>query len=334
MPRNVIIDAMRFLGLLLIMLAHVNPPGPIFQIRTFDVPMMVFVSGMSFFLSKKSDSNFITYSFSRFKRLVLPVWAFLILFFSFIYIFKPEGFLDLLSLKIVASTFMLNGFGYVWVIRVFLIIAILSPLYVYMVEKANGYNTSLIALTMLLCGVVASTIKYENESKLIAHLFYDVIIPAISYGAVFIIGYKFINFKENEKIFLFSLFTLSLLLYISYNFMVHNTIYGPQKYKYPPTLYYISYSMIMIMVANYILNVVLYKKQLPTIILKISSNTIWIYLWHIPVVEFFHRYNTEFSFIMKYVLAVCISTTITIVQTSLINKFLPNSKLIKNIFTG
>ena len=334
MPRNVIIDAMRFLGLLLIMLAHVNPPGPIFQIRTFDVPMMVFVSGMSFFLSKKSDISFITYSLSRFKRLVLPVWAFLTLFFSCIYLFKPEGFLDLLSFKIIASTFMLNGFGYVWVIRVFLVIAILSPLYVYIAEKANGYITSLIALTMLLCSLAASTINYENESKLIGHLFYDVIFPAISYGAVFIIGYKFIHFKNLEKIFLLLLFTLSLLIYVAYNYVTHNAIYGPQTYKYPPTLYYISFSIVMIMIVNYALNILLDKKQLPSIILKISSNTIWIYLWHIPVVEFFYRYNTGLNFIVKYILAVGISTTIALIQTSLIKRIFQNSKAIRNIFTG
>ncbi|MEN6851234.1 acyltransferase family protein [Klebsiella variicola] len=119
MQRDVTIDILRVCGLLLIMLAHVNPPNLIFQIRTFDVPMMVFVSGVSYFLSKKADVSYFSYAFSRFKRLVLPVWIFLFFFFLTIYLFRPVNFLDLLSVKNILSTYMLNGFGYVWVIRVF-----------------------------------------------------------------------------------------------------------------------------------------------------------------------------------------------------------------------
>ncbi len=66
MQRDVTIDILRVCGLLLIMLAHVNPPNLIFQIRTFDVPMMVFVSGVSYFLSKKADVSYFSYAFSRF----------------------------------------------------------------------------------------------------------------------------------------------------------------------------------------------------------------------------------------------------------------------------
>lgn len=52
MQRNMTVDAMRCFGLLLIILAHVSPPDTLFQIRTFDVPMMVFISGMSYFYPK------------------------------------------------------------------------------------------------------------------------------------------------------------------------------------------------------------------------------------------------------------------------------------------
>lgn len=44
MQRNNCIDLLRFWGLSLIILAHVNPPGILFHIRCFDVPLMLFVS--------------------------------------------------------------------------------------------------------------------------------------------------------------------------------------------------------------------------------------------------------------------------------------------------
>lgn len=40
------IDFLKMLGLLCIMLAHVNPPQIIMQLRNFDVPFMVILSGM------------------------------------------------------------------------------------------------------------------------------------------------------------------------------------------------------------------------------------------------------------------------------------------------
>lgn len=93
MQRDVTIDILRVCGLLLIMLAHVNPPNLIFQIRTFDVPMMVFVSGVSYFLSKKADVSYFSYAFSRFKRLVLPVWIFFVFFLLDYLSFQASEFL-------------------------------------------------------------------------------------------------------------------------------------------------------------------------------------------------------------------------------------------------
>ncbi len=98
MQRNVTIDILRLCGLLLIMLAHVNPPNIIFQIRTFDVPMMVFVSGVSYYLSKKANVDFFSYAYSRFKRLVLPVWIFYF-FLCHDFVLRPANFLDLLNNK-------------------------------------------------------------------------------------------------------------------------------------------------------------------------------------------------------------------------------------------
>ncbi|VED48541.1 Acyltransferase family [Raoultella terrigena] len=154
MQRNIIIDAMRVLGLLLIILAHVQPPSFIFQLRTFDVPMMIFVSGMAYYYSGKSNIKLWQYSLSRFKRLVFPVWIFLVFFFLSIFIFEPVGFVDLFTLKTIISTFLLGGFGYVWIIKVFLIIAICSPIFVRFIKYKSGYALTFITLAMLLVSLL------------------------------------------------------------------------------------------------------------------------------------------------------------------------------------
>lgn len=44
--RDISIDILRFIVISLIILAHVNPPDTILNIRCFDVSLMLFVSGL------------------------------------------------------------------------------------------------------------------------------------------------------------------------------------------------------------------------------------------------------------------------------------------------
>ena len=44
MTRNYTYDLLKVIALICILLAHVNPPGVIFQLRNFDVPLMILIS--------------------------------------------------------------------------------------------------------------------------------------------------------------------------------------------------------------------------------------------------------------------------------------------------
>jgi fucose 4-O-acetylase-like acetyltransferase len=132
--RDLRIDLLRFIGISLIIFAHTSPPSILFQMRNFDVPLMVVLSGMSFSLSGMKSSYF-EYIFGRFKRLVLPVWSFLLLFFMCRYFFGA-GF----ELKETIGSFLLvGGIGFVWIIKVFFGVAILSPVLIKLREGANKF---------------------------------------------------------------------------------------------------------------------------------------------------------------------------------------------------
>ena len=79
MNRYLYIDKLKKLGLLLFFLAHVSPLVFLFQLRNFDVILMIIVSSILFFLSRKKLS-FGDYILKRFKRLVIPTWIFLTIF--------------------------------------------------------------------------------------------------------------------------------------------------------------------------------------------------------------------------------------------------------------
>ncbi len=45
------VDLLRFVGLAMVVMAHVGAPTLLFQFRNFDVPLMVLLSGISFGLA-------------------------------------------------------------------------------------------------------------------------------------------------------------------------------------------------------------------------------------------------------------------------------------------
>ena len=62
--RDFTIDMLRFVGVSLILLAHIVPPDGLFQLRSFDVPLMIFVSGLSYSGNASDGCSFRSTSFS------------------------------------------------------------------------------------------------------------------------------------------------------------------------------------------------------------------------------------------------------------------------------
>ena len=123
------IDFLRALGLLLIMLAHVDPPEWLFELRGFDVVLMVLLNALSFRASGGARGSWGGYVARRFRRLIVPTWCFLIpvlLCLTVMGIWFPGA---RLSLTDYLSSFSLTaGIGYVWIIRVYFQMALISPL--------------------------------------------------------------------------------------------------------------------------------------------------------------------------------------------------------------
>lgn len=273
--RDTTIDVMRAIGLMLIILAHVSPPNILFQLRTFDVPMMLFVSGMSYFIAAKKNVSLVPYVISRFKRLVLPAWVFITIFFICIFVFNPEGFSNIRKLSVVVSSYTLNGFGYFWIIRIFLIIAVLSPFFVKITDGSNARALIITIAMLLLASVLALT---EKGNGIVGKLLEQIIIPTLSYGAAFIIGYKWLSLQDRDRIKVFIVSALVCLAFLMAGFITKGTVSYPQYFKYPPSVYFIAYSFAVSIPIYFIISKVQIKSNwIGSILLFISSNTIWIY---------------------------------------------------------
>lgn len=336
--RNEKIDLLRFIGLSMIIFAHVDPPSILFQLRNFDVPLMVLVSGMSFGFGYKNES-YVHYLWKRIKRLVFPVWIFLTFYFGAILLLRPS--IQLLNLKtLVDSYFFVEGIGYVWIIRVFLLVALVSPPIYFINNKVKSDSKYLLILfTAFLCyeSVRFLTISYANVSisqAVLLTVFY--IIP---YSFVFALGLRLpaLNYKKNLLIIAF--FSSAFVAIGIELWMRSRGFVQTQDYKYPPSLYYLAYAMsasIFIWVFSGQIWKVVESAKVKGFVLFVAQNSLWIYLWHIPIVKFL-----EMNFLLKYLVAFTVPVVIMFIQVWFVQNVLMSKvhnkviqKNLKALFTG
>ncbi|QEY16078.1 acyltransferase [Cellvibrio sp. KY-GH-1] len=317
--RNIQIDILRALGLAMIILAHISPPAVIQQMRNFDVPLMVLISGMAFGLSFKQEA-YNHYLWKRIKRLVFPVWIFLTGYFATLALLDLD--IETLSArKIIRSYLLIDGIGYVWIIKVFLLVALVSPL-IHRFHKATSSNKVYFSYLSL------AFVGYEI-ARLLSQDFFNTepgkIVEAIShylipYSLVFAIGLRLPSLQRDEVLWSAA---ICLLLFVSvalYLFIQTGGFVPTQTHKYPPTLYYFSYALGIALIAWVLSESVqrLLDKVtlLKAITLFIAQNSIWIYLWHIPFVKV-----ATGPFPVKYLLVLSAACLMTWVQVWLVHNW-------------
>lgn len=318
--RNYQVDLLRFVGLAMIILAHVEPPDLIFQLRNFDVPLMVLVSGMSFGLAFKSES-YLLYIWKRVKRLVFPVWIFLTLYFSIIFLFKSS--LENLSYQLIMDSYLfIEGIGYVWIIRVFILVALVAPL-IYSFDKNtqsnSGYFVKILSVLLLyeVCRYFSMPYISEGVGKYVSLI----MLYLVPYSVLFSIGLRLPAISAKETYLLFCFFLMVFLgLFCLLRYQTGNFV-PVQAYKYPPSIYYFSYAtavcVIFWIVSGGIWKQIEKRKIIKDAVLFIAQNSIWVYLWHIPLIKLIHA-----DFAVKYVGVFVVSTCIVVFQGWLVNNVL------------
>lgn len=321
--RNYNIDLLRCVGLLMIIVAHLDPSSLLFQLRNFDVPLMVLVSGISFGIAHRPGENYLEYVWKRFKRLILPVWTFLTLYFGVLYLLAPEN--ANLTLQTILQTYgLFEGIGFVWIIRVFLLVALIAPL-LYNLDRKVGNNRTYLFLLFATAAayhpIVYLGAPYFGEnaplSAVGAILFY-----VIPYGFVFAIGIRMLALPREVLFKLAVGFGVIFLLIAAYLAIDTGGFVQTQEYKYPSTIYYLSYALTVSiglwLIADRCWNFL--GERLRSLVLFLSYNSIWLYLWHIPFVQFADR--LPLPFVLNLLLTVTGAIGITLLQGALVNRLL------------
>ncbi|MFZ7131019.1 MAG: acyltransferase family protein [Eubacteriales bacterium] len=295
------IDILRALSILCIILAHSNPTNLLFNIRNFDVTMMIFLMGASYYISQSNSSvNYFQYVIKRMKRLLIPTWIFLtvffVLFFLLSLVYNHSFYFS--ARDILTSYMMTKGIGYVWIMRVFFIISLFAPLIAYLSSKVkkNYVYFSLIFIAYVVYHVLMK-FNLAMRPSVIQKITEYYVIECLGYSIVLAIGIRIFSIKKLDLIkFSFFFAILYVILSVYYNFV------PIQDFKYPPTIYYFSYGLFVSFILFYLLSDSKIQKILFVKPIKfLSKHSLDIYYAHIFPVYFIQLYgDRSFIFDLHY----------------------------------
>ena len=349
--RNLTYDLLKVIGIFCIILAHTIPKQQVFlyQLRSFDVPLMVIVSGALFWkTSKNKEYKLFDYLKKRCFRLLLPTWMFLILFFIgsyFIAFFRGVSYSFTLKQIFYSFALLIGGIGYVWIIRVFLLIAIIAPFLLNLHRKLNN-------IALFLAIIVIIYISYEffipiflqSQASAVANtprsffgiilnniLISQFILLLIPYGCLFALGMVIEQIK-NRSILIVSLFFGVIFFLLAYHYYAQSESFVlAQAYKYPPRLYYVSYGIFSslllylsakLIFANIAIRNILLTFKFDQILIFLSDSSLWIYLWHIFVLYYWRLFFKELGIplyiVPQFLIVTLISLLIVIFQKRII----------------
>ena len=286
MTRNINYDLIRLLGLLIIMVAHSSPPGWIFQLRNFGTPLLVIGSGLTYsliFASRKLEIK--AFYKKRLPKLIFPAWLFLTFFFLALYAASVVSDFEFpfSNEKVIESFLFMGGIGFVWVFKIYIILSLITPLAVYLHDKVNNNLKYLSSLLLLYIGYeIAVYLITPLLTGVYSTVFNSIIFIAIPYTILFLYAFNLPSLKKVSIYFvsMSSLIIFIVLAYLKYTEAGH--FVHTQLYKYPPTLYYLSYAFFAVNVIYLILrNIKISNDLTNSIVIWLSSNSLWIYLWHI-----------------------------------------------------
>ncbi len=329
MERDHSIDILRFFGISLIILAHTDCPFVIKQLRMFDVPLMVFISGLSY--SGKIIESVKGFYCKRIKRLLIPVWAFIPIYMIPLAImqwlgvmrtgFTWQGFLG-------SFVFYGEGMGYIWIYKVFLIIMLCTP---FLIKIDSVIRNDILYIAVLFFFIFIQQILIFIYFRFDHFVFRDILgtygLYVFGYVPLFMLGLRIRCSKRKRLAFFLSVLLIVFLLTATLYYKKEGLPFQLTSYKYPPQFYFIIYGC-TISVILWCLKGILTPVFDNKLFVYIGRNSDWVYLWH----AFFVLYVRTFvhSWVIQYLLIYVLGVGVCVLQKMIVTRI--NSSFLKKYF--
>ena len=314
--RNKSLDIMKFIGMCCLFLAHVQGPVVLEEIRGFDVPMLVIISGVLAESSIKRISSTKKYILNRIKRLVIPTWTFLTIFYiAMILIGQKPKIMDIVKSYLFQRDCGLAG-G-VWIIWVYLVCAISAPI----LYKCISKRMFLLKAFMFL--IIYEIIICTMPGLVDIRIFYYTVCTIIPYGVMYSVGMIIPKLNRRTRWILcgciVSVHIIIMMLFGSKS----GGYVSISQFKYPARMYYLSYGCSITIILIELLEHI--EKYIPDfrIIKFVSEHSLWIYLWQIMMLTIVN-YVLKISeyWLMSWIFLMIGSIFVVLVQEVLVDKLM------------
>lgn len=290
--------------------------------------MMVFLSAYCFANGSHGLKDYKSYFFKRFKRLVLPCWVFLVIWFVFNYgVLEKQP-----DWRNVIMCFTLLTPWYLWIIRIFLCMALIAPIVSKHILKLSSRSF----YTLMIIGLICNEFLCNASNSYL----YIILVMIFSYFLVFAYGIYIKNIYNKQILIIGACTAIVFILIAIIKGHTQGCFVLVGKYKSPPHLYYLSYAFmclsILWLVRQRLMNL-LQKIRLKGFATYVGSHTLWIYLWHIPIVTFLEgRLNAPIRFMIVYFSAILLAFLQERIVLLLCD-YMSNEKIkkeVKSVFIG
>lgn len=341
--RQVNLDAMRFFGVLLIMIAHATPPQWLMQLRNFGTPLLIVASALTYAVIYQAKVlQYFPFIKKRLSRLIIPAWLFLTFFFSVTYVwFKASGGDYPFSVKnIISSYSFYYGIGFVWIFKVYIILALLTPiaLKIRALPISNQVYFSGLFVIYCLYELLLNLLQAAVPTNL--KDFMDrVVFILVPYTLLYLYGMRLSSLSNRVIAAIAAVSIIVFTWFALHKINQFGSFVPTEKFKYPPNLYYLSYAFFWVNIVYLIVrNMSAPSGIARDVILWLSTNSLWIYLWHIMAVFMWNFTLGEkvdgFTFFMlKFVFIFLFGCACTYIQTNLVHRYLSSSNRIAGVLT-
>lgn len=254
---------------------------------------------------------------NRFIRLLLPTWIFLTFFFIISSVFAELGVISPIKKSEIISSYLLLGYplsiGYVWVIRIFIMIGILTPFWLRISCKIrhNWMELLLFAALLILQQVLVNSLSDYSNCWFIR----DWLLYAIGYSAIFVLGIFFKDKTSKTGIFMFCFVLISFIFVISFN----DDGFNINDYKYPPQLVFLLWGA-LISISLWLTKRLWSNILNNRFIVWLGQNTIWIYFWHIPFLKPAASLLGECHWTIRYLFVLMLAIAIFSIQFYIVSR--------------
>lgn len=310
--RDARIDLLRFLGTALVILCHAGPSGTINAWRSFDVPLLVMISGASFYLSYRGV-DYPQYILKRFKRLVLPVWVFLT-------VYIPAENLMRLALGrkligwgwILSSYALIEGISYVWIFRVYFLVACISPLLLSMYKRLGTGKFLLVLLAVY--PVYELFVSYITaQTSLWAEAVELTVVYAVGYGFICGIGIVLHDTTRTQRACIYLVCAALVAAMLCRDGVSVSSIV-----KFPPRTLYIAGGLLVSVLLWRLFELPLFDALKSCRAVRwVSENSMWLYLWHIAPVRMACSGGIPFlnnSWVVRYIFILAVAFILTVIH--------------------